>query len=646
MTTDKVCKKSPGSWISPLTAEKMVHKANSTAGIILLNEQLFVMENRPDENGRIALLNLADKQDILPQNSNVRSRVHEYGGSCTATDNNQRIFYVEFSNQQIWSVIPGQKPRQITDMKNCRFADLTYDQKRDVLYAIMEDHNNSDLDPQNSLVKVDLKTGQVKIICQGYDFYAYPRLNENSDQIAFIAWQHPQMPWDGTELFIAGLEPQGEAFNQQKIAGSKDESVMQPEWLGEQLIYISDKNGFYNFYSYSDGNHQCLYNAPADFAGAMWSIGSCSYTLLDSHRLFVTWCHKARWKAGILNVAPRELVELNLPFSSFASLISRQNQVFFIGGGPDFLPAVVRLNLDSMKTEVLYNSGELPVSQEYISRPQSIEFSVSGSEKAQAFYYPPHNPDFALPESELPPLLIISHGGPTGAANELLDLTVQFWTTRGFAVADVNYSGSAGFGRQFRDRLKGNWGIIDVRDCKKAAQYLVRKGLADPERIAIRGGSAGGYTTLCALTFTDFFKAGASYFGLSDLECLAKETHKFESHYMDNLIGPYPARTEIYKKRSPINSAAQLSCPVIFFQGLEDKVVPPNQAEKMFEILRRKNIPTAYCSYEGEGHGFRSAQNIKHSLEAEIYFYCRVFNLDYDRLNQPPVKIHNLDAKA
>jgi dipeptidyl aminopeptidase/acylaminoacyl peptidase len=316
-------------------------------------------------------------------------------------------------------------------------------------------------------------------------------------------------------------------------------------------------------------------------------------------------------------------------------------RVVFTGASATIPASIVQLDLASERTEVQAQASGFTVDSSYFSAAESIEFPTENGLTAFAFYYAPRNPDFAAHDGELPPLLVKSHGGPTAATSSSFDLTIQYWTSRGFAVLDVNYGGSTGYGRAYRERLKGRWGIVDVDDCVNGARYLVERGLVDGDRLAIDGGSAGGYTTLSVLTFRDAFKVGASYFGVSDLESLAAETHKFESHYLNGLVGSYPERVDLYQQRSPIYNAERLSRPVIFFQGLDDKVVPPDQAERMVDILRAKRIPVAYIAFEGEGHGFRSATNIKRSLEAELYFFSQIFRFELaDQVE--PVEIENL----
>ncbi|MGM0599562.1 MAG: S9 family peptidase [Candidatus Rifleibacteriota bacterium] len=633
----------PGSWPSALTPEKMVEKANRPVEILQLKEKLFILEARPSEKGRNTLVCLDNDvtEEVLPSRFNIRSRVHEYGGLCIASDQSNYFYFTEFSDQQIYRLSLDGTVTKLTNEPSYRFADFNIDPKRNLLFAVMEDHSKSDLNPENSIVKINLENGKVSKIIAGNDFYSSPRISPDGQELAYITWNHPQMPWDGTELHTALVADEGNIKSSKKISGCSNESVCRPQWHNKSLFYISDKNGWWNIFKYENEKSSLVFNKDADFSGPPWSFAKEPYQILDDDRIFVTWTEDACWHAGIINMQSEALENLNFPYQLYSSITLNKDHIYFIGAGYKTRAEVVQFDYNSSNLQVLFGSSEIPVAKSFISKPESIYFEVAKNQKAHAFYYPPANPDYKIPENEKPPLLVCSHGGPTGCSNPTLRLDIQFWTTRGFAVLDVNYSGSTGFGRAYRDRLKGSWGIIDVRDCEKGALYLKNEGLVDSNKIAIRGGSAGGYTTLCALTFTDTFKAGASHFGLSDLEILAKETHKFESRYMDNLIGPYPEKAEIYKNRSPINFPEKLSCPVIFFQGLDDKVVPPNQAEELYKILKKKKIPTCYVTYEGEGHGFRQAENIKHSLKSELYFYCRIFKLKYPD-NSKPVEIDNL----
>lgn len=629
----------PGAWTSPLTAELLTTRSRVPAGIFLYSGRKIMIESRPDENGRNALVDISRPQqpvDLLPIQFNARTRVHEYGGACTTADNHGSIFFTNFSDQRIYVISGGEAPAPITPAEPLRFACLEFDHRRNSLYAVMEDHRISDLEPANSIVRIDVDSGQIQTICEGHDFFASIRLSPDGKTLAAICWDHPDMPWDQTKLLLIDLAPDGSARLTNVLPNQNSASIMQPEWRGEKLFYLSDENGFWNLYCLENGASRCLLERPADFGKPMWSIGTTSYAVIDADRIFLTWCEKAEWKAGIFSLSNGILSQLDLPYNNYASITNDQSNIYFIGSSFSILPEIVQLDPDSCQTEILFTSPPVPIAPDYISIPRSIEFQAAPDEMVQAFYYPPCNPNYPG-NSDAPPLLVVSHGGPTAAARLVLDLSTQFWTTRGFAVVDVNYSGSSGFGRKYRQRLNQNWGKKDVRDCQMAAEYLIGEKLADPTRTAIRGGSAGGFTTLCALVFTDTFKAGASHFGLSDLEILAKETHKFESRYMDRLIGDYQKFSDIYRERSPINHLEKLNCPVVFFQGLDDKVVPPNQAELMYNAIRQKGLPAACVTYDGEGHGFRKAENIKHSLESELYFFQKVFYLPLEAQVAPMI---------
>jgi dipeptidyl aminopeptidase/acylaminoacyl peptidase len=381
----------------------------------------------------------------------------------------------------------------------------------------------------------------------------------------------------------------------------------------------------------------------AEFGQPQWVFASALYGFTSEGRIVCSYTAHGRDYLATLNAGTRELDEIELFFTAISHVRVASNKVVFIGASVTEPTCVVSLDLATNKLEVLRRSRETAVDAGYLAEPRAVEFPTAGDLTAHGYFYPPRNRDYGAPENEKPPLIVMSHGGPTSASSASLKYAIQYWTSRGIAVLDVNYGGSSGYGREYRERLKGKWGIVDVDDCVNGARCLVERGDVDGNRLAIRGGSAGGYTTLCALTFRDTFKAGASHYGISDLEALARDTHKFESRYLDSLIGPYPGRRDLYVKRSPIHFTDRLNCPIIFFQGLEDKVVPPNQAEKMVEALRAKKLPVAYLTFESEQHGFRKAENIKRVLEVELYFYSKVFGFE---LADPvePVKIENLQA--
>jgi len=401
------------------------------------------------------------------------------------------------------------------------------------------------------------------------------------------------------------------------------------------------QTGWWNLYRWRDGRIEPMVNTEAEFGVPQWLFRMSTYAFESESRIICTYAQHGKWHLASLDTATGEFAEVETPYTSIGFLRAAPGLAVFLAGSPSEPTSVVQLDLVTHELKVLRRSSHVTVEPEYLSMPRAIEFPTEHGLTAHAFFYAPNNGDYTAPSGERPPLLVMSHGGPTGATSSTLNLMVQYWTSRGIAVLDVNYGGSTGYGRAYRQRLDGQWGIVDVDDCVNSVRYLIQRDEVDAGRLAIRGGSAGGYTTLCALTCRDVFKAGASYFGVSDPEALTKETHKFESHYLDRLIGPYPERRDLYDERSPISFVHSLSCSVIFFQGLDDKVVPPNQALKMVEALRAKGVPVAYVPFEGEQHGFRRAENIKRALDAELYFYSKIFGFE---LADPvePVPIENL----
>jgi dipeptidyl aminopeptidase/acylaminoacyl peptidase len=450
------------------------------------------------------------------------------------------------------------------------------------------------------------------------------------------------MPWDGTELWVGKLNDNGSLTEKEKIAGGSDESIFQPEWSPEGILnFVSDCTGWWNIYRWSKNKVEPLCPMAAEFGQPQWVFGASLYGFASERRIICTYFEDGCDFLAALNTETKTLDRFDLPFSTVSQVRCAGDRVVFIGASPTASTSLVSLNLTTHEFKVLRRSRESQVDAGYLSVPRPIEFPTERGLTAHGYFYAPQNRDHTAPKTEKPPLLVMSHGGPTSSSSASLKYSIQYWTSRGIAVLDVNYGGSSGYGRAYRERLNGQWGIIDVDDCVNGARYLAQRGEVDGNRLAIRGGSAGGYTTLCALTFRDVFKAGASHYGIGDLEALARDTHKFESRYLDRLIGPYPERRDLYVERSPIHFTDRLNCAMILFQGLEDKIVPPNQAEKMVEAVRAKKLPVAYLAFEGEQHGFRKAENIKRVLEAELYFYSKVFGFE---LAEPvePVEIENL----
>jgi len=633
-----------GSWQSPLTANLIASKAIRLLELRLDGPDIYWSEMRPTEGGRYVVVRRrpsGEIADVTPPSFSARTRVHEYGGGAFVVADGT-LYFSNDSDQRLYRQQPGQAPDPVTPAGAWRYADGVVDQQRQALFCICEDHTTAGPEATNSLVRLDLAGGETAVLVAGNDFYAAPRLNPAGTHLAWLTWNHPNMPWDGTELWVAALQADGSLGPREQVAGGVGESIFQPQWSpAGELLFVSDRTGWWNLYRWGEGQVEALTDMAAEFGRPQWVFALSTYGFISAQRLICTYSQAGRDYLAELDLQTGYLSPFDLPYTAIDDLQVAPNYVVFKGGSPTTPKAVVRLDLKTNAVEVLRRSSELALDPAYLSSPQAIEFPTENDLTAHAFFYPPQNPAYAAPADEKPPLLVFSHGGPTGATTTTLSLTIQYWTSRGFAVVDVNYGGSTGYGRAYRERLLGQWGLVDVDDCLNAARYLVAQGQVDGERLAIRGGSAGGYTTLAALTFRDLFKAGASYYGVSDLAALARETHKFESRYLDRLIGPYPAQQALYEARSPLYHAAQLACPIIFFQGLEDKVVPPNQAEMLVEALRERGVPVAYLPFAGEQHGFRQAPAIERSLEAEFYFYSRIFGFTpAERIE--PVVIENL----
>jgi dipeptidyl aminopeptidase/acylaminoacyl peptidase len=634
-----------GSWKSPITSDLIVQGSIGVGAVALDGLDVYWIEMRPNEGGRSVIVRRTpDGQtiDVTPKPFNARTRVHEYGGGdYTVADG--IVYFSNFDDQLLYKQSPNAEPRPLTPEVSMRYADPIVDKKRGRLICVREDHTGAG-EAVNTLVSINVEDGNdAKVIVSGNDFYSSPRLSPDGSRLAWLTWNHPNMPWDGTELWTGELAEDGSLINTERVAGGVEESIFQPEWSPDGTLYfVSDRSGWWNLYRQKeDGSAEALQEMEAEFGMPQWVFGMSMYAFESRERIICTYIERGRARLASLNTRTNAFETIETPDSDITYLRAAKGLAAFRAGSPTSPAQIVQLDLSTGKTEILRRSNELKIDPGYFSVPQAIEFPTENGQTAHAFFYPPRNRDYAAPEGELPPLLVKSHGGPTSAATTTLALGIQYWTSRGIGVLDVNYGGSTGYGREYRQRLQDTWGIVDVDDCANGAGYLVERGEADGMRLMITGGSAGGYTTLCALTFRDRFHAGASHYGVSDCEALAKETHKFESRYLDGLIGPYPERADLYRERSPVHHVDRLSCPVIFFQGLEDKVVLPNQAEMMVDALRAKGLPVAYVPFAGEQHGFRRAENIKRALDGEIYFYSRIFGFELaDQVE--PVPIENL----
>ena len=640
-----------GSWKSPITAEAIVADSIGLSSIVLDGTDIYWLESRPQEAGRNTIVRRSGDgkiSDITPPPYNVRNCVHEYGGAAYTVVDGQVYFSNNSDNCLYVQDLGAEQPdlvRQLTHDKTKRYADFEIDTRHQRLICVQEEHDSADFEPLNTIVSISLtKPDDSYVMVGGCDFYASPRLSPDGTKLAWLSWNHPNLPWDGTNLQVATVN-NGYLSAPALIAGGANEAIFQPQWcIDDSLYFVSDRTGWGNLYCWRNGITNPVYELAAEFSLPQWVFGMSTYAFVGKHRIICTYSQQGVWHLALINTLSGHLTPLNLPYTDISSVRAVGNLVVCCGATATQTTEVVMLDLVTESRTVLKQSNQLTIDPRYLSIPQSIEFPTTVG-TAYAFYYPPTNPDYQPYLGEKPPLLVKSHGGPTAATSSQLSLKTQYWTSRGFAVVDVNYGGSTGYGKAYQHRLDGQWGIVDVDDCTNAARYLVAQGLADIERLAISGGSAGGYTTLAALTFGDTFKAGASYYGVSDLAALAKDTHKFESRYLDRLVAPYPAQSKIYEDRSPLYFTDRLSCPIAFFQGLEDKVVPPNQAEMMVEALKAKGIPVAYVTFPTEQHGFREAANIQRALTGEFYFYAQVFGFQpADEIE--PIEIVGIADKA
>ena len=617
-----------GTWPSPIDANIAVSSAKRYANLQAHEDSLYWLESRPDEGGRTTLVRCRGEQatELTPPPFNVRSRVHEYGGGayCVADG---KAFFVNFADQNIYAVAtePGRAtPTPITkgDSKE-RFADLVWD--GGALLAVRETHAAAaNQEPLNDLVCIGLD-GSILRLHDGHDFYSSPRPSADG-RLAFLVWDHPNMPWDGTQLVVADYDGRRLA-NVTVVAGGVDESIVQPLWCGpsrrRRLLFASDVNGFWNLHAYDQSGVYCMLRDDAEYGGPAWAFAASYFAAASDDHIVARRVADGRPALVMVDVAQGLATPLDERCSSYDDIVWGPGGVAFIAGFAERGPCIAELALDTRRWREVAGAGALPVDAEVISAAEPIVFA-SDSGDAHAFFYPPRNGDCAGEEGELPPLLVTTHGGPTASAAADLSWRVQFYTSRGWAVVDVNYGGSSGYGRAYRERLNHAWGVVDVQDCVACVQHLVAAGRVDPARVAIRGGSAGGYTTLAALTFASVFKAGASHYGIGDLAALNRDTHKFESRYLQTLVGDDDA----IRARSPINHVRQLDCPVIFFQGADDRIVPPNQAEMMRDALAAKGIDVEYRLFEGEGHGFRRAENMRVALADEYAFFARVFAIE------------------
>ena len=645
-----------GTWSSPLSAELVATGEVWLEEAQLRDGRAYWLEVRPAENGRYVVMTgdaYSSARDLTPEGFSARTKVHEYGGGSYWTHDGN-LFFANFQDQRLYRAGEGEKPVPITPETGGRhrYADGETTADGSIIICVRERHEDEGV--INEIVAMSSDgSAEPRVVVGGRDFFSNPRISPDGSRLAWLTWDLPWMPWDGCELWVAELAADGSVLEGRLVAGRlDDESIFQPMWSpAGDLHFVSDRTGWWNLYREHDGEVTPLYPAEAEFGWPQWVFGEASYGFLGDGRIACLYGKDGVQHVAVVDPVAGELIDLDLPYTAIPSpsLAAEGTHILFIGASPTVAAQVVLLDFTSRSVEVLRSSADLSVDPGYLSVPRQISFPTEGGLTAHAHFYPPANGDFtpmAGPDEERPPLIVMSHGGPTSQSTAAFDLHKQFFTSRGFAVVDVNYGGSTGYGRDYRRRLNGNWGIVDTMDCINAARHLAELGEVDGDRLLIRGGSAGGYTTLCALTFHDDFAAGASYYGISDLEPFATgQTHKFERQYEHTLVGPFPEAIERYRERSPIHYVDRISCPMILLQGDQDEVVPPAQAQVMVDALIAKRLPYAYLLFEGEQHGFRKSANIARALEAELSFYAQILGFELgDQVE--PVKIENLPMQS
>ncbi len=610
-----------GSWVSPLTAASIFESSDSISYLSASHGSLHFIESRAENNGRNMLVELDENQRAVPLTDpelSVRSRVHEYGGRPYLVVG-EDIYYSGFEDQQIYKLSPGGEPLAITP-EGLRYMECIVDERRQRVICIREDHRGAG-EAVNTLVAISLEgrsatENEGVILFQGSDFVSSPALSPDGDSVAFITWSHPNMPWDDTELRVIRFDSSGAVSDLSEVGKTTGTAFGQPAFSKDGTLYFTAEWS----------NWQVLYRLGDNLKPELISdqqVEMNSFAFEGNSSVVVTYASNGLSHLARIDLASGRMEEIGPPFSTAGELAGTNGRLYFVASTPDTKRAIYELNGDNY--DVIYQPNGPKIESDYLSLPQPVVYPTGEDEQAYGFFYAPRNADYHGPQGALPPLIVKVHGGPVGATSSTLDPGIQFWTSRGFAVFDINHRGSTGYGRSFRKKLYPNWGVVDIEDVANGAKWLADNDYVDGDKLAIRGGSAGGYTVLAALAFQQIFKAGTSYFGISDLEILAQDTHKFESRYPLQLIGAYPQDKEVYRARSPIYSVDDIDAPLLLLQGLDDEVVPPNQSQMIFEALKKNCIPTAYIPFDGEGHGFRQPANNVRALNSELDFYGQIF---------------------
>ncbi|HZT97695.1 MAG TPA: prolyl oligopeptidase family serine peptidase [Chloroflexota bacterium] len=617
----------PGYWPSPISPEMVAEGGRSFGDLQVDGEDIYWSEGRPLEEGRYVIVRYRDGhiEDVLAPPWSARTFVHEYGGGAF-TVHRGTIIFSNGGDGGLYRLDPGaREPAPICAIEGLRFADMAVDANRGRVIAVIEDHRGTEV--RNFIGAVPLAGGEPTTLLEGNDFYSNPRLSPRGDQLAWITFNVPNMPWDDTMLYRSSLDEAGMPEEPVLVAGGEGESVMTPLWDGAaDLNFISDRTNWWGIYTERNGDQVPRLVTEAECALPAWIFGRASYCFLDDGRLVAGVGKDGVWRLAVVE-SDGTIRFLTLPFTEIGALACRGSEAVMLTAGPTYADSVVLTDVDRNGFTILQSAVDVAVDTDYISAGEPVTFA-SGTESAHALYYPPRNGQEALAPGALPPLVAHAHGGPTSAASNGLDLRVQFWTSRGFAFLDVDYRGSTGYGRRYRQALYGNWGVVDIEDTLNAARHLADRGLVDGRHMFVTGGSAGGYVALMAVCGHDVFAGCTSYFGVTDLVPFAGDTHKFEAHYTDLLLGPLPECESVYRERSPVQLVDGIDVPVLLLQGLDDHVVPPSQAEEMRDALIRRGIPCEYIPFEGEGHGFRRAGSIIASYKAELDFYRRIISGD------------------
>ncbi|KAF8660822.1 hypothetical protein HU200_057410 [Digitaria exilis] len=658
-----------GSWESPISAAAVSAAGRTAEGLAVAGDgRLVWVETRPEEGGRAVLVKEPAEsggkaRDVTPQGFAVRSLAQEYGGGAFAVQVDKSVVvFSNYKDQRLYkqAIGNGSPPVPLTPdygAPDVSYADGVFDPHFSRYVTVVEDRRKNSLNPTTTIAAINLSgdhTCEPKELISGNDFYAFPRIDQNKKRMAWIEWSHPNMPWDKSELWVGHFSESGDLTKRVCVAGGNPllvESPTEPKWSPKgELFFVTDRgSGFWNIYKWVEQTNEIVpvYALDAEFTRPLWVFGISSYDFLgNSNHIIFSYRQQGRSYLGVLDCDSGSVSLLDIPFSDLSNVVAADDYFYIEGASANIPMSIAKVSLNESKTKVANfsiiwsSSPDATQYKTFFSTPEFVEFpTCQPDQNAYAYFYPPSNPNFQGLPDEKPPLLVKTHGGPTAETRAILDLSVQYWTSRGWAYVDVNYGGSTGYGREYRERLLEKWGIVDVDDCCSCARFLVESGKVDGQRLCITGRSAGGYTTLASLAFRDTFKAGASMYGIGDLTLLRAETHKFESHYTDNLVGNERA----YYERSPINFVNQFTCPVILFQGLEDKVVPPDQARKIYNALKERGLPVALVEYEGEQHGFRKAENIKFTLEQQMVFFARLVGNFEVADNITPIKIENFD---